>query len=78
MRRTSVPPPSCGSSIFSGGCDKLYSKLSAESEAAGGSFPDNAVHQMYTYLRVIAIGKEKASQGSNKVEEQVNISPTRC
>ena len=34
--------------IFSDGCDKLYTKLSAESEANGGSFPNNAVHQMYT------------------------------
>jgi hypothetical protein len=51
--------------IFNDGCDKLYSKLSAESVAAGGSFPDKAVHQMYTYLRVITIGSERASRGSN-------------
>lgn len=63
--------------IFSDGCDKLYAELSNESVAAGGSFPDNSVHQMYTYLRVIAIGCERAIQGSNKVEGQFNISPTR-
>ena len=63
--------------IFSDGCDKLYTKLSAESEANGGSFPDNAVHQMYTFLRFIAIGTEKAIKGSNKINEQVNISPNR-
>ena len=64
--------------IFSNGCDKLYTKLSAESEANGGSFPNNAVHQTYTYLRFIAVGTEKAIKGSNKINEQVNISPTRC
>ena len=63
--------------IYSDSCDKLYSKLSDESVAVGGSFPDSAVHQMYTYLRIIAIGVEKATRGSNKIDEQVNISPTR-
>ena len=90
MRRTFGPPPKLWffhlkgendtffKPIFSDGCDKLYSKLSNESVAAGGTFPDNAVHQMFTYLRVIAIGSERASKGSNKIAEQVNISPTRC
>jgi len=63
--------------IFSDGCDKLYSKLSVESEANGGTFPDNAVHQMYTFLSFIAVGTKKALWGSNKIDEQVNISPTR-
>ena len=65
--------------IWSDGCDKLYAKpkLSAECVAAGGSFSDKAVHQMYCYLRVIAIGSERAIPGSNKIEEQLNISPTR-
>jgi hypothetical protein len=63
--------------IFSDGCDKLYAKLSTESVANGGLFSDKAVHQMYTYLRVIAIGSERAIRGSNKIEEQLNISPTR-
>ena len=38
---------------------------------------DNAVHKMYTFLRVIAIVTEKAIKGSNKMNEQVNISPNR-
>ena len=63
--------------IWSDGCDKLYTKLSAECVAAGGSFSDKAVHQMYCYLRVIAIGSERAIRGSNKIEEQLNLSPTR-
>ena len=62
--------------IFSDGCNKLYSKLSVESEANDGTFPDNAVHQMYTYLHFIAVSTEKALRGSNKIDEQVNISPT--
>jgi len=90
MRRTSGPSPklwffhlkwkvkrTSSLHIFSDGCDKLYTKLSAESEANGGSFPDNAMHQMYTFLRFIAIGTEKAIKGSNKINEQVNISPNR-
>lgn len=63
--------------IWSDGCDKLYAKLSAECVAAGGLFSDKAVHQMYCYLRVIAIGSERAIPGSNKIEEQLNLSPTR-
>ena len=63
--------------IWSDGCDKLYTKLSAECVSAGGLFSDKAVHQMYCYLRVIAIGSERAIPGSNKIEEQLNLSPAR-
>jgi hypothetical protein len=64
--------------IFSDGCDELYNKLTGDSVANGGTFPNNAVHQMFTYLRVVVVSNDMANRGSNKkLEEQVNLSPTR-
>ena len=56
---------------------KIYSKLNRKSEVNGGTFPNNAVHQLFLILRVILVSSDKASQGSNKMADQFNISPTR-
>ena len=63
--------------IWSDGCGDLYTKLNSESEDNGGTFPNNAVHQLFLILRVIMLSSDKASQGSNnnKMEDQFNISP---
>jgi hypothetical protein len=58
-------------------CEDLYSKLNHESKTNGGTFPNNAVHQLFLFLRVILVSSDKASIGSNKMEDQFNISPTR-
>ncbi len=63
--------------IWSDGCEDLYSKLNRESETKGGTFPNNAVHQVFLILRVILVSCDKASIGSNKMADQFNISPTR-
>ena len=63
--------------IWSDGCEDLYSQLNAKSETNGGTFPNNAVHQLFLFLRVILISSDKASVGSNKMADQFNISPTR-
>ncbi|KAL3816759.1 hypothetical protein ACHAXA_004911 [Cyclostephanos tholiformis] len=63
--------------IWSDGCEDLFSKLNQQSENNGGTFPNNAVHQLFLILRVILISSDKASQGSNKMADQFNISPTR-
>ena len=63
--------------IWSDGCEDLFSKLNHESEGNGGTFPNNAVHQLFLILRVILISCDKASKGSNKMADQFNISPTR-
>jgi hypothetical protein len=63
--------------IWSDGCEDLYSQLNATSETNGGTFPNNAVHQLFLFLRVILISSDKASIGSNKMADQFNISPTR-
>jgi hypothetical protein len=63
--------------IWSDGCEDLYSQLNAKSETNGGTFPTNAVHQLFLFLRVILISSDKASVGSNKMADQFNISPTR-
>jgi len=63
--------------IWSDGCEDLYSKLNRESETNGGTFPNNAVHQLFLILRVILVSCDKASIGSNKMADQFNISPTR-
>jgi len=63
--------------IRSDGCEDLYSKLNRESETKGGTFPNNAVHQVFLILRVILVSCDKASIGSNKMADQFNISPTR-
>jgi hypothetical protein len=62
--------------IWSDGCEDLYTKLNAGSEANGGTFPNNAVHQLFLILRVILVSSDKASLGTNKMEDQFNISPT--
>ena len=61
--------------IWSDGCETLFSKLNSQSEVNGGTVPNNAVHQMLIYLRVILIGSVKAIQESNKMADQFNISP---
>jgi hypothetical protein len=63
--------------IWSDGCEDLYSQLNAKSVTNGGTFPNNAVHQLFLFLRVILVSSDKASIGSNKMEDQFNISPTR-
>ncbi len=63
--------------IWSDGCEDLYSQLNAKSETNGGTFPNNAVHQLFLFLPVILISSDKASVGSNKMADQFNISPTR-
>ena len=63
--------------IWSDGCEDLYTKLNAASEANGGTFPNNAVHQLFLILRVILVSSDKASLGTNKMADQFNISPTR-
>ena len=63
--------------IWSDGCEDLYSQLNTKSETNGGTFPNNAVHQLFLFLRVILISSDKASIGSNKMADQFNISPTR-
>ena len=63
--------------IWSNGCETLFSQLNAQSEVNGGTVPNNAVHQMFLYLRVILVSIEKAIQGSNKMAGQLNISPAR-
>jgi hypothetical protein len=62
--------------IWSDGCEDLYSQLNAKSVTNGGTFPNNAVHQLFLFLRVILVSSDKASIGSNKMEGQFNISPT--
>ncbi len=62
--------------IWSDGCEDLFSKLNLESENNGGTFPKNAVHQLFLILRVILVNSDKASIGSNKMADQFNISPT--
>jgi hypothetical protein len=65
--------------IWSNGCEDLYSKLDRLSKVNRGSFPNNAVHQLFLFLRVILVSSDKASQGSNKkMEDQYNISATPC
>jgi hypothetical protein len=65
--------------IWSDGCEDLYlySKLNRKSEVNGGTFPNNAVHQLFLILCVILVSIDKASQGSNKMVDQFNILPTR-
>ncbi len=63
--------------IWSNGCEDLFSKLNRESEVNDGTFPNNAVHQLFLILCVILVSSDKASQGSNKMADQLNISPTR-
>ena len=63
--------------IWSDGCETLFSKLNAQSEVNGGTFPNNAAHQMFLYLHVIMVSSDKAIQGSNKMADQFNISPAR-
>jgi hypothetical protein len=63
--------------IWSDGCEELYSKLNHQSEVNGGSVPNNAVHQLFLFLRIILVSSDKASQGSNKLDDQFNISATR-
>ena len=46
--------------IWSDGCETLFSQLNAQSEVNGGTVPNNAVHQMFLYLRVILVSSEKA------------------
>jgi hypothetical protein len=62
--------------IWSDGCEDLYSQLNAKSVTNGGTFPNNAVHQLFLFLRVILISSDKASIGSIKMADQFNISPT--
>jgi hypothetical protein len=64
--------------IWSNGCEDLYSKLNHQSKVIGGSFPNNAIHQLFLFLCVILVSSDKASQRSNKMEDQYNISATRC
>ena len=64
--------------IWSDGCETLFSQLNAQSKVNGGTVPNNAVHQMFLYLRVILVSIEKAIQGSNKMAGQFNISPAHC
>jgi hypothetical protein len=64
--------------IWSNGCEDLYSKLNPQSKVNGCSFPNNAVHQLFLFLRVILVSSDKASQGSNKMDNQFNISATCC
>ncbi len=64
--------------IWRNGCEGLYSKLNHQSKINGGSFPNNAVHQVFLFLHVILVSSDKASQGSNKMEDQYNISATHC
>jgi hypothetical protein len=61
--------------IWSDGCETLFSKLNAQSKVNGSGVPNNAVHQMFLYLRVILVDIDKAIQGSNKMADQFNISP---
>ena len=63
--------------IWSDGCEDLYSQLNAKRVTNGGTLPNNAVHQLFLFLRVILVSSDKASIGSNKMEGQFNISPTR-
>jgi hypothetical protein len=64
--------------IWSNGCETLFSQLNAQSKVNGGTVPNNAVHQMFLYLRVILVSSKKAIQGSNNMTGQFNISPARC
>ncbi len=64
--------------IWSNGCEELYYKLNCQSKVNGGSVPNNAVHQLFLFLRVILVSSDKASQESNKLDDQFNISATRC
>ena len=64
--------------IWSDGCEDLFSKLNTESENNEGTFPNNAVHQLFLILRVILVSSDKACQGSNKMANQLNILPIRC
>jgi hypothetical protein len=41
--------------IWSNGCEDLYSKLNCQSKINSGSFPNNAVHQLFLFLRVILL-----------------------
>ncbi len=63
--------------IWSDGCEDLYSHLNAKSVTNGGTFPNSAVHQLFLFLCVILVSSEKASIGSNNMEDQFNMSPTR-
>jgi hypothetical protein len=36
-------------------CETLFSQLNAQSEVNGGAVPNNAVHQMFLYLRFILV-----------------------
>ncbi len=63
--------------IWSNGCEDLYSKLNPQSKVNSGSFPNNAVHQLFLFLPVILVSSDKASRGSNKMDNQFNISATR-
>ena len=56
-------------SIWSDGCEDLYSKLNTQSVVNGGKFPNIEVHQLFLFLRVIVVSSDKASQGSNKMED---------
>ena len=63
--------------IWSNGCEDLYAKLNTQSAVNSGTFPNNAVHQLFLFLCVIVVSSDRASQGSNKMEDQFNISLTR-
>jgi hypothetical protein len=47
--------------IWSDGCEDLYSKLNRQSKVNSGSFPNNAVHQLFLFLSVILVSSDKAS-----------------
>ena len=48
--------------IWSDGCETLFSQLNAQSEVNGGTVPNNAVHQMFLYLRVILVVLRRPSK----------------
>ena len=64
--------------IWSDDCETIFYQLNSQSKVNGGTVPNNAVHQMFLYLRAILVSSEKAIQGSNKMAGQFKNFPACC
>jgi len=61
--------------VWSNGDDELFAKMTHDSMMNGGQVPDNSVHQMFLFQRIIFTGTDKAPISSNRVASQFNITP---
>jgi hypothetical protein len=61
--------------VWSNGGNKLFAEMTDDSMMNGGQVPDDLVHQMFLFQRIIFTGTDKALVSSNRVASQFSYSP---